>query len=139
MPFGPVNPCRGSPVLDALERSLSYRNVLLLLQEHSDLGPGCARRHRPNLSLRNEKDLGRRHRDFRRMHANEQMALAVNILQPSADEVISSLEIQPGERFIDPEEIYLSHSRDDFGKYDARFLTIALGKEAIPPVFDLQP
>ena len=38
------------------------------------------------------------------MHANEQMALAVKILQPSADEVISNLEIQPGERFIDPEE-----------------------------------
>ena len=114
------NPYRGSPVLDELERSHSYQNELGVLQENSDLGPGRCRRRRPNLSLRDENDLGRRHWDLRWMHADQQMALAVHIFQPPINQIISRLEIQPGERFIDPEEIDSSRSRDDFGKYDTR-------------------
>ena len=72
------------------------------------------------------------------MHADKQMPLAIHVLQPPVDEIVSRLEIEPGKRFIDPKKIDFSRSRDDFGKEDPSFLTIALGKEAIPLVLDLQ-
>ena len=40
------------------------------------------------------------------MHADQQMALAIHILQPSVDQIISRLEIQPGGTVSSsPEEI----------------------------------
>jgi hypothetical protein len=73
------------------------------------------------------------------MHTDKHVTLAMHIFQPAVDEIVSGLEIQPGEWFIDPEEVDSSRPRNDFGKDDARFLTITLGKEAIPLVFNLQP
>ena len=58
--------------------------------------------------------MGRGDRDLRGMHADQQMAFAIDILQPPIDQIISGLEVQPGERFIDSEEIDLSRPGDDF-------------------------
>ena len=64
------------------------------------------------------------------MHADQQMAFAIDVLQPTVDQIVSRLEIQSGERFIEPKKIDFPRSRDDFGKEDPRFLTVAFGKKS---------
>src|ERR1700676_4832482 len=99
-----------------MKRSLSYRVELRLLQQHSDFGPGGRRGHRPDFPHGHQKDLRRSHWDLGRMHADQQVPVTIGVADPAVDQVISGLEIQAREWFVDTKKKNFSSSRDDFGK-----------------------
>src|ERR1700758_3874190 len=66
------------------------------------------------------------------------MPVLVSVFQPSVNEIFPSLKVQPGEWLIHSGKVHASRFRDHFAEDDARFLAIALGKQAVFLVFDLE-